>query len=147
MMIIVGVFKPTGLFEALAIHAAKRARGRAYPLMVLLATLTAVASALLDNVTTVLLVAPVTFLVCERLGLQVAPFLIAEVLASNTGGMGTLIGDPPNIIIGSRADLTFNDFLVHLAPLAVIMTGDRARACSAGCSGTPSPTTRNGSPT
>lgn len=122
MMVIVGVVKTTGLFEALAIHAAKRARGRPYALMVLLALITAVASALLDNVTTVLLIAPVTFLVCERLGLPVGPYLIAEVLASNTGGMATLIGDPPNIIIGSRAGLTFNDFLVHLAPLAVIVT-------------------------
>ncbi|MEZ5097458.1 MAG: ArsB/NhaD family transporter [Nocardioides sp.] len=122
MMIIVGVLKTTGLFEALAIHAAKRARGRPFALMALLATITAVASALLDNVTTVLLIAPVTFLVCERLGLKVTPYLIAEVLASNTGGMGTLIGDPPNIIIGSRANLTFNHFLVHLGPLAVVMT-------------------------
>ncbi len=122
MMMIVGVLKTTGLFEALAIYAAKRARGRPYPLMVLLAVITALASAMLDNVTTVLLIAPVTFLVCERLGLDVKPYLIAEVLASNTGGMGTLIGDPPNIIIGSRAGLTFNDFLVHLGPLAVVMT-------------------------
>jgi Na+/H+ antiporter NhaD/arsenite permease-like protein len=122
MMIIVGVVKTTGLFEALAIYAAKRARGRPYALMALLAGITAVASAMLDNVTTVLLIAPVTFLVCERLGLKVTPYLIAEVLASNTGGMGTLIGDPPNIIIGSRANLTFNDFLIHLGPLALIMT-------------------------
>ncbi|MCB0829263.1 MAG: sodium:proton antiporter, partial [Solirubrobacterales bacterium] len=122
MMMIVGVIKTTGLFEALAIYAAKRARGRPYPLMVILAVITAVASALLDNVTTVLLIAPVTFLVCERLELKVTPFLIAEVLASNTGGMATLIGDPPNIIIGSRAGLSFNDFLLNLAPLAVIMT-------------------------
>ncbi len=122
MMIIVGVVKTTGLFEALAIYAAKRARGRPYALMALLAGITAMASAMLDNVTTVLLIAPVTFLVCERLGLTVTPYLIAEVLASNTGGMGTLIGDPPNIIIGSRANLTFNDFLIHLGPLALIMT-------------------------
>ncbi|HQR27334.1 MAG TPA: ArsB/NhaD family transporter [Nocardioides sp.] len=122
MMVIVGVVKTTGLFEALAIHAAKRARGRPYLLMALLAVITAVASALLDNVTTMLLIAPVTFLVCERLALAVGPFLIAEVLASNTGGMATLIGDPPNIIIGSRAGLSFNDFLVHLAPLAAVMT-------------------------
>jgi Na+/H+ antiporter NhaD/arsenite permease-like protein len=123
MMMIVGVIKTTGLFEALAIYAAKRARGRPYALMVLLAAITAVASALLDNVTTVLLIAPVTFLVCERLDLKVTPYLIAEVLASNTGGMGTLIGDPPNIIIGSRAGLTFNDFVYHLGPIALIMTG------------------------
>lgn len=122
MMVIVGVIRTTGLFEALAIYAAKRTRGRPFPLMALLMLMTAGASALLDNVTTVLLIAPVTFLVCERLGLRVTPFLIAEIMASNTGGMGTLIGDPPNIIIGSRADLSFNDFLIHLGPLAIIMT-------------------------
>ena len=83
--------------------------------------ITAVASALLDNVTTVLLIAPVTFVVCERLALPVAPYLIAEVFASNIGGTATLVGDPPNIIIASRAGLTFNDFLIHLAPLVVIL--------------------------
>ncbi len=122
MMVIVGVIKRTGLFEALAIYAAKRAKGRPFPLMVLLLVITAFASALLDNVTTVLLIAPVTFLVCERLGLKVIPFLIAEILVSNIGGAGTLIGDPPNIIIASRAGLTFNDFLVHMMPFAIIMT-------------------------
>jgi anion transporter len=121
MMVIVGVIRRTGLFEALAIFAAKRARGRPFPVMVLLVLITAVASALLDNVTTVLLVAPVTFLVCERLGVAVTPYLIAEVMASNIGGTATLIGDPPNIIIASRAGLSFNDFLVHLAPLVVVL--------------------------
>jgi Na+/H+ antiporter NhaD/arsenite permease-like protein len=121
MMVIVGVIQRTGLFEALSIFAAKRARGRPFPVMVLLVLITAVASALLDNVTTVLLVAPVTFLVCERLGVAVAPYLIAEVIASNIGGTSTLIGDPPNIIIASRAGLTFNDFLVHLAPFVVVL--------------------------
>ncbi|GAB3880637.1 ArsB/NhaD family transporter [Microbispora bryophytorum subsp. camponoti] len=90
--------------------------------MVLLLVITASASALLDNVTTVLLIAPVTFLVCERLALPVAPFLIAEAMASNIGGTATLVGDPPNIIIASRAGLTFNDFLVHLAPLVIVLT-------------------------
>ncbi|HET8605239.1 MAG TPA: ArsB/NhaD family transporter [Marmoricola sp.] len=122
MMVIVGVIRRTGLFEALAIHAAKRARGRPFLVLVLLVVITAVASALLDNVTTVLLVAPVTFLVCERLGLPVTPYLIAEVMASNIGGTATLIGDPPNIIIGSRAGLTFNDFLLNTAPFSVLMT-------------------------
>jgi Na+/H+ antiporter NhaD/arsenite permease-like protein len=121
MMIIVGVIRRTGLFEALAIFAAKRAGGRPFPVMVLLVLITAVASALLDNVTTVLLVAPVTFLVCERLGLAVAPYLIAEVMASNIGGTATLIGDPPNIIIASRAGLAFNDFVTHLAPFVVVL--------------------------
>src|SRR5690606_16086394 len=96
-------------------------KGRPFRLMVLLTLITAIASALLDNVTTVLLVAPVTFLVCERLSLPVIPYLIAEALASNIGGTATLVGDPPNIIIASRAGLTFNDFLVHLAPLVVLL--------------------------
>ncbi|SDK49243.1 SLC13 family permease [Nonomuraea jiangxiensis] len=121
MMIIVGVLKQTGIFEYLAIWAAKRARGRPFRLMALLIVITACASALLDNVTTVLLIAPVTFLVCERLAVPVAPFLIAEALASNIGGTATLVGDPPNIIIASRGGLTFNDFLVHLAPLIVVL--------------------------
>ncbi|TMR02162.1 ArsB/NhaD family transporter [Actinomadura soli] len=121
MMVIVSVLRQTGVFEYVAIWAAKRARGRPYRLMVMLTVITAVASGMLDNVTTVLLVAPVTFLVCERLGLRVAPYLIAEVMASNIGGTATLVGDPPNIIIASRGDLSFNDFLVNLAPLVVIL--------------------------
>ena len=121
MMVIVSIMRLTGVFEFLAIWAAKRARGKPYRLMVMLCVITAVASALLDNVTTILLIAPVTFLVCDRLGLRVAPFLIAEVLVSNIGGAATLVGDPPNIIIASRADLSFNDFLVHMAPIAVLL--------------------------
>ncbi|NVI89820.1 ArsB/NhaD family transporter [Actinomadura sp. BRA 177] len=121
MMVIVSVLRRTGVFEYVAIWAAKRARGRPYRLMVMLVVLTASASALLDNVTTVLLIAPVTFLVCERLALQPEPYLIAEVMASNIGGTATLVGDPPNIIIASRGGLSFNDFLVHLAPLVVVL--------------------------
>jgi Na+/H+ antiporter NhaD/arsenite permease-like protein len=121
MMVIVGVLKETGVFEYLAIWAAKRARGRPFRLMVLLVLITAGASALLDNVTTVLLVAPVTFLVCERLAVPAAPFLIAEAMAANIGGAATLVGDPPNIIIASRGGLTFNDFLVHMTPLVVVL--------------------------
>jgi Na+/H+ antiporter NhaD/arsenite permease-like protein len=121
MMIIVSVVRETGVFEFLAIWAAKRARGRPYPLMVLLVLITALASALLDNVTTVLLVAPVTILICQRLGLAVVPYLIAEVMASNIGGTATLVGDPPNIIIASRAGLSFDDFLVHLTPVVLVL--------------------------
>ena len=106
MMLIVSVLKRTGVFEYLAIWAAKRARGRPFHVMVILVLITALASAVLDNVTTVLLVAPVTFLVCDKIGAPVAPFLIAEALASNLGGTATLVGDPPNIIIGSRANLS-----------------------------------------
>ncbi|MFG2479860.1 SLC13 family permease [Streptomyces fagopyri] len=121
MMMIVGVLKKTGMFEYLAIWSVKRARARPFRVMAMLIVITAVASALLDNVTTVLLIAPVTLLVCERLALPAAPFLIAEVFASNIGGTATLVGDPPNIIIASRAGLTFNDFLVHLAPLSAVL--------------------------
>ncbi|MBO0854324.1 MAG: ArsB/NhaD family transporter [Nocardia sp.] len=120
MMIIVGILRQTGIFEYTAIWAAKRAKGSALRVMILLTLITAVASAFLDNVTTVLLIAPVTLLVCERLDIGPAPFLIAEVLASNIGGTATLIGDPPNIIIGSRAGLSFNDFLVNVTPLVVL---------------------------
>jgi Na+/H+ antiporter NhaD/arsenite permease-like protein len=89
--------------------------------MVILVLVTAVASAVLDNVTAVLLIAPAMFLVCERLAVPVAPFLIAEALSSNIGGTATLVGDPPNIIIASRAGLSYNDFLVHLAPLVLVL--------------------------
>jgi Na+/H+ antiporter NhaD/arsenite permease-like protein len=122
MMIIVSVIKQTGFFEYLAIYAAKLAKGRPYRILVLLCVLTAVASALLDNVTTVLLMAPVTLLVCTTIGVRPEPFLIAEVLASNIGGAATLVGDPPNIIIGSRAGLTFADFVVNLGPIVVLLT-------------------------
>jgi Na+/H+ antiporter NhaD/arsenite permease-like protein len=121
MMLIVAVLQRTGVFEYVAIWAAKRARGRPFRVMVILILVTAGASAVLDNVTTVLLIAPVTFLVCERLAVPVAPFLIAEALASNIGGTATLVGDPPNIIIASRAGLSYNDFLVHLAPFVLVL--------------------------
>src|SRR3954451_16366058 len=113
MMVIVGILRQTGVFEFLAIWSAQRAQGRPFRMMVLLVLITALASALLDNVTTVLLVAPVTLLLCERLGVKPTPFLMAEVFASNIGGAATLVGDPPNIIIASRGGLSFNDFLVH----------------------------------
>jgi len=121
MMIIVSVLKQTGVFDYLAIWAAKRSKGQPFPLMVMLIVITAVASAMLDNVTTVLLIAPVTLLICDRLAMNPVPFLLAEVFASNIGGAGTLIGDPPNIIIGSRADLSFNDFLINMGPIAALL--------------------------
>lgn len=121
MMTIVSVLRQTGVFEYIAIWAAKRAGGSPLRIMILLVLVTAVASALLDNVTTVLLIAPVTLLVCDRLAIKATPFLIAEVLASNIGGASTLVGDPPNIIIASRAGLSFNDFLVHMMPIVVIV--------------------------
>jgi Na+/H+ antiporter NhaD/arsenite permease-like protein len=121
MMIIVSVLRQTGVFEYIAIWAAKRAKGSPLRIMILLVLVTAVASAFLDNVTTVLLIAPVTLLVCDRLAIDAAPFLMAEVFASNIGGAATLVGDPPNIIIASRGGLTFNDFLVHMTPIVIIV--------------------------
>lgn len=121
MMIIVSVLRQTGVFEYIAIWAAKRAKGSPLRIMILLVLVTAVASALLDNVTTVLLIAPVTLLVCDRLEITAAPFLMAEVFASNIGGAATLVGDPPNIIIASRAGLSFNAFLLNLAPIVAIV--------------------------
>ena len=120
MMIIVGVLRRTGVFEYIAIWAAKRAKGSPLRIMILLVIITAIASAFLDNVTTVLLIAPVTLLVCDRLNINPVPFLIAEVLASNIGGAATLIGDPPNIIIASKSGLTFNDFILNLGPIVLI---------------------------
>ncbi|WP_244929457.1 ArsB/NhaD family transporter [Nocardioides sp. W7] len=121
MMVIVGVLKQTGLFEYLALWAARASGGRPARLLGLLIVVTALASALLDNVTTVLLVAPVTLSVCARLGLPTTPYLVSLIFASNIGGTATLIGDPPNIIIASRAGLSFNDFLVHTLPVTVVI--------------------------
>jgi Na+/H+ antiporter NhaD/arsenite permease-like protein len=121
MMLIVAVLARTGVFEYAAIWAAKRGRGRPFAVLVILVVVTAVASAVLDNVTTVLLIAPVTLLVCERLQVPAIPFLIAEALAANIGGTATLVGDPPNIVIASRAGLSYNDFLVNLAPFTAVL--------------------------
>ena len=121
MMVIVSVLRQTGVFEYVAIWAAKRANGSPLRIMILLVLVTAVASALLDNVTTVLLIAPVTLLVCDRLAVDPVPFLMAEVFASNIGGAATLVGDPPNIIIASRVGLTFNDFLIHMTPIVLVV--------------------------
>jgi Na+/H+ antiporter NhaD/arsenite permease-like protein len=121
MMIIVGVLRHTGVFEYLAIWSAKRAKGRPFAVMALLILITAGASALLDNVTTLLLVAPVTILIAERLGAPAVPFVIAEVLASNIGGTATLVGDPPNIIIAAEAGLSYTDFLTNLLPIVLVL--------------------------
>jgi Na+/H+ antiporter NhaD/arsenite permease-like protein len=121
MMVIVAVVRQTGVFDYLGIWAAKKSQGRPYRLMVLLMAITAIASPLLDNVTVIMLVVPVTVVVCNRLKIPAQPYIIAEILASNIGGAATLIGDPPNIIIGSRAGLSFNDFLVHMAPPVIVI--------------------------
>jgi Na+/H+ antiporter NhaD/arsenite permease-like protein len=118
MMIIANILGKTGIFQWLAVEAVRRAEGRPYRLMVLISLITAVVSMFLDNVTTVVLMTPVTFFIAERLGMSPIPFLISQILASNIGGAATLIGDPPNIIIGSRLDKDFNDFLLNAAPAA-----------------------------
>ena len=121
MMIIVGIVKNTGVFEYLAIVAAKRAKGDPWKIILSLCVITAITSALLDNVTTVLLIVPMTFVITKTLEMDPIPFLIPEILASNIGGTSTLIGDPPNIMIGSQAGLDFVDFLVNLGPIIVVI--------------------------
>ena len=121
MMVLVNILARTGVFEYAAVRLAKLGQGKPIRILILFVLLTAVASAFLDNVTTVLLMTPVTLLIAAELDIDPTPFLVAEVLASNIGGTATLIGDPPNIIIGSRADLNFIDFLVHLAPIVVVI--------------------------
>jgi Na+/H+ antiporter NhaD/arsenite permease-like protein len=118
MMIIANVMAKTGIFQWIAVEAVRRTQGRPYRLLVVTSLITAVVSAFLDNVTTVVLLTPITFFVAQRLGTSPIPFLISQVLASNIGGTATLIGDPPNIIIGSQMGKDFNDFLVNLAPVA-----------------------------
>ena len=117
MMIIVAITRRSGVFEALAIWAARAARGNPLALLALLSLITAAASALLDNVTTVLLIVPVTFTLADKLTVPATPFLLAEIVASNIGGTATLIGDPPNIMIGSATGLDFAAFITNLAPV------------------------------
>lgn len=121
MMMIVSILRHTGVFEYVAIWAVKRANGSPLRIMILLMLVMALASAVLPNVVSVLLIAPVTLLVCDRLEINPVPMLIAEVFASNIGGAATLVGDPPNIIIGARKGLSFNAFLVNMAPIVVIV--------------------------
>ena len=120
MMMLVALLEPTGVFEYLAVWAGKLSRGKPVLLLVLLGSVTTLLSMFLDNVTTVVLVAPVTILICEILGVKPAPFLVAEALLSNTGGAATLVGDPPNVLIGSAAELTFTDFLSNSLPVVVV---------------------------
>jgi Na+/H+ antiporter NhaD/arsenite permease-like protein len=121
MMVIINITRETGLFEVLAIWSAKRAQARPFPMLILLCVITAVLSAMLDNVTTVLLMAPVTLEVTKRLELHPVPFLITQAMASNIGGTATLVGDPPNIMIASKAELTYVDFLAVLSPIVVLI--------------------------
>ena len=121
MMVIVAISQKTGMFQYVAIKAAKVVKGDPWGILVMLSVVTAVFSAFLDNVTTVLLIAPVTLLITDALGIKPYPFLFAQILSSNIGGTATLIGDPPNIMIGSAAGLSFYDFLVNLAPITPII--------------------------
>ena len=120
MMIIANIMAKTGVFQWIAVEAVRRAQGRPYRLLVLTSIVTAVLSAFLDNVTTVVLLTPITFFVAQRLGTSPVPFLISQVLASNIGGTATLIGDPPNIIIGSQMGKDFNDFVLNLTPAVTV---------------------------
>jgi Na+/H+ antiporter NhaD/arsenite permease-like protein len=121
MMIIANVLKETGVFQWIALKAVRLGKGDPFRVLILLSLITAVSSALLDNVTTVILIAPVTLFVASTLRVSPIPFLIAEILASNIGGMATLIGDPPNILIGSAANIDFVSFLVNMGPISLII--------------------------
>ncbi len=121
MMLIVAIARRSGIFQYVAILAAQATRANPAGCLALLAIVTALFSALLDNVTTVLLVAPVTLVICRELRVSPYPFLFSEIFASNIGGTATLIGDPPNIIIGSAAHLSFMDFVLELTPIAIIV--------------------------
>ncbi|HET7658667.1 MAG TPA: ArsB/NhaD family transporter [Bacillales bacterium] len=121
MMILVGITSKTGVFQYAAIKAAKLAKGKPMNILIVMSLLTALGSAFLDNVTTVLLIVPVTFSITRMLKVNPVPFLISEVLFSNIGGTATLIGDPPNIMIGSKNSLSFNDFIFNLTPIIIII--------------------------
>src|SRR3954470_17795795 len=121
MMILVSISRRSGMFEYMAVWSAKKARAHPAGILLMLQVCTAVLSALLDNVTTVLLIVPVTLAITRELKVPPYPFLFAEVFASNIGGTATLIGDPPNILIGSLVGLSFNQFLIHLAPICIVI--------------------------
>lgn len=120
MMILVSMLARTGFFQYLAILTAKRSHGNPWSLLLILGTVTTFLSMFLDNVTTIVLIAPVTVLIAEILGISPVPLLMAEALLSDTGGVATLVGDPPNVMIGSAAGFSFNDFLVHLSPIVIV---------------------------
>ncbi|HET9878219.1 MAG TPA: ArsB/NhaD family transporter [Candidatus Limnocylindria bacterium] len=121
MMILAGIIRRTGVFGWVAVRAARFAGGDGYRVLVVMSVITAVASAFLDNVTTVVLIGPITLFLAARLGMSPFPLIVSEILASNIGGASTLIGDPPNILIGSAAGLDFVAFLFHMAPLSAIL--------------------------
>ena len=120
MMILVALTRATGVYDFIAIRAGQISKGRPLPVVLALAGTTALLSAFLDNLTTILLIVPVTFLLCDALDIDPIPLIVIEIIASNIGGTATLIGDPPNIIIAGHTGLSFNQFLVNLAPIAAI---------------------------
>lgn len=120
MMMLVAMLEPTGFFQYLAVLAARASKGKPVRLFVLLGIITTILSMFLDNVTTVVIIAPVTLLICEIIGISALPFLMSEALLSNTGGVATLIGDPPNVLIGSAAGFSFTDFLIHSLPIVLL---------------------------
>ncbi len=128
MMVIVSVTGRSGVFQYVAIWSAKRVQARPSGVLIMLSLVTAVLSALLDNVTTVLLIVPVTLLITEELQVKPYPYLVSEILFSNIGGTATLVGDPPNIMIGSSVGLTFNDFVMNLTPAVLVVVAVTA-AC------------------
>lgn len=121
MMIIANILRETGLFQWIAFQAVQYGKGDPFRVLVILSSITAVTSALLDNVTIVVLVAPVTLFVASSLRVSPIPFLIAEILASNIGGMATLVGDPPNILIGSAAGIDFVRFVANMGPISLLI--------------------------
>lgn len=121
MMLLVAMLEPTGFFEFLAVWVGKKSKGKATLLLFLLSLVTSLVSMFLDNVTTVVLIAPVTILICEILGFSPQPFLISEAILSNIGGISTLVGDPPNVLIASTAGFTFVDFIIHSFPLIIFV--------------------------
>lgn len=121
MMIMVSIIKRTGLFQYLAIKISKLAHGNIFYLLFFLSIITGILSSILDNVTTIILIVPITLAICENLEISPVPLVLSEIFASNIGGTATLIGDPPNIIIGSAAHLSFMDFIINLAPFALIL--------------------------
>jgi len=121
MMVMVSIIKKTGLFQYLAIKISKLARGNIFYLLFFLSIITGILSSVLDNVTTIILIVPITLAICENLEISPVPLVLSEIFASNIGGTATLIGDPPNIIIGSAAHLSFMDFILNLAPFVLIL--------------------------
>lgn len=120
MMLLVGMLEKTGVFQYLGIWTAKKTKGKPWLLMVALSGITAVLSMILDNVTTIILIVPITIIIAEMLKINPTPILMAEALLSNVGGTATLVGDPPNIMIGSAASFSFNDFLIHSLPIVLV---------------------------